>query len=68
MTPTTPRRRSTDRQPSRETYLQERVIRLDEELNLVRAENARLRRELAIAKTQGAWGSFEPTAPAGLVV
>jgi hypothetical protein len=55
----TPRRRKTDKQPQRETYLQEMCNRLDEELRLVRAENSRLRNELARSES--------PTRPMRLV-
>jgi hypothetical protein len=45
------RRRASDRQPSRESFLQGLCDRQGEELLLLRAESSRLRTELARAKT-----------------
>ena len=58
----TPRRRKTDKTPTRESFLEELCARQHEELLLVRAENARLRREAAWARDQDATRPAELTA------
>lgn len=66
-----PRRRKTDKTPQRELYLQEMCNRQDEEINHLRAENARLRQRLSTLTTlahytEQARLAEAPTRPAGL--
>jgi len=46
------RRRKADKNPGRETLLESRVALQDEEINLLRATNTRLRTELARLRTE----------------
>jgi len=48
----TPRRRKADKNPGRESFLESRVALQDEEINLLRATNTRLRTELARLQTE----------------
>jgi len=46
------RRRKADKNPGRESLLESRVALQDEEINLLRATNTRLRTELARLRTE----------------
>jgi hypothetical protein len=62
------RRRKTDKNPGRESLLESRVVLLDEEVNLLRAENRRLQLRVAALMANGGFRErdVQPTRPAEL--